>query len=297
MKNVVSAIPDRRPRRIEYGNKTVSFIVKSDYFQGPIDLLLHLVRRHEIELTGIGLARLTHEYLQQLELLQEISFESVGEFIEIASLLVEMKTRQVLPRNEFEQENEGADATVALDPRQDLVQRLLCYKKFKDASLLLEERGVKWRKRFARQSDDPPPRKIETHNQPIEGLELWDLVSAFGRILRDNRPVIQESVIVDETPIHVYMLRIHRRLIKTGRVSFTDLFEMQMYKSAMIGIFLAVLELTRHHGVVAEQHDLHSEIVLVPGEGFQSTLDVSNIDDYNPGRLSFSKGDPGSMVE
>ena len=275
----------------------MSFIVKSDYFQGPIDLLLHLVRRHEIELTGIGLARLTQEYLEQLELLQEISFESVGEFIEIASMLVEMKTRQVLPRNEFEQENEEADAAVALDPRQDLVQRLLCYKKFKDVSVLLEERGVQWRKRFVRQSDDLPPQKIEIQNQPIEGLELWDLVSAFGRVLRDNRPVIQESVIVDETPIHVYMLRIHRRLIEAGRVSFTDLFEMQMYKSAMIGIFLAVLELTRHHGVFAEQHDLHSEIVLVPGEGFQSTLDVSNIDDYNPEKKSFSQGDPGSMVE
>ncbi len=275
----------------------MSFVVKSDYFQGPIDLLLHLVRRHEIELTDIGLARLTHEYLQQLELLQEISFESVGEFIEIASMLVEMKTRQVLPRNEFEQENEDADSATALDPRQDLVQRLLCYKKFKDMSVLLEERGVQWRKRFSRQSDDLPARKIEIQNQPIEGLELWDLVSAFGRVLRDNRPVIQENVIVDETPIHIYMLRIHRRLVESGQVSFTDLFEMQMYKSAMIGIFLAVLELTRHHGVVAEQHDLHSEIVLVPGEGFHSTLDVSNIDDYNPGKKSFSQGTPGSMDE
>jgi len=272
----------------------MTFLVCSEQFKGPIDLLLYLVRRHEIEITSIGLTRLLQEYLQYLEVLQEISIDGVGDFIEVASLLIEIKTREVLPRNELEQEETEQEQ---IDPRQDLVHRLLLYKQFRDASLLLEDRGQQWQRRFARLANDAPTQKVEIADQPIEEIELWDLVSAFGRILRDNKPLPKETVIVDETPIHVYMQKIHARLVIQGRIAFTDLFQDQIYKSSMIGIFLAVLELTRHHHVIAEQSDLHSEIVLVPDAGFQQELDLSNIDDYNPHNKRFKTGDPGSMVE
>jgi segregation and condensation protein A len=270
----------------------MSFRVESDAFRGPIDLLLYLVRRHEVEVTAIELAKVTDEYLQYIDVLKEISLDSVGEFIRVASTLVEMKSRAILPRNEHEE-----DETTEDDPREHLVRRLLMFKQFKDASIRLKETGLQWQHRFSRMSDDAPTRKVDLATQPIHEVELWDLVSAFGRVLRDNRPVQPENIYYDETPIHVYMKRIHARLAESNSVSFSELFEPGMHKSAMVGVFLAVLELTRHHNVIARQNDLHSPITLVPSDAFSKQLDVSNIDDYNPHAMNLKPGDPGSMVE
>jgi segregation and condensation protein A len=98
--------------------------------------------------------------------------------------------------------------------------------------------------------------------QPIQEVELWDLVSAFGRVLRDNRTVQPSNIVYDETPIQVYMQRIVRVLVERHRVAFSDLFTPGMHKSAMIGMFLAVLELVRYHGLQTEQEELHGEIWL-----------------------------------
>ena len=134
--------------------------------------------------------------------------------------------------------------------------RLLTFKRFKDASLLLQDHATTWQNRYARIANDAPTQKIDMADQPIHEVELWDLVSAFGRLLRDNRPVHEESIKYDETPIHVYMKRIHSRILRQKTVSFNELFEPGMHKSAMIGVFLAVLELTRHHNVLASQENL-----------------------------------------
>jgi segregation and condensation protein A len=271
----------------------LSFKVDSDYFRGPVDLLLYLVRRHEVEISNIALAEVVEKYLEYIEVLSEISIDAVGDFLEVASTLIELKTRAVLPRNEMEPD----DKTEEADPRQDLVQRLLLYKRFKDASSLLEEQAQQWSSHYPRMADDLPAQKADMAEQPIHEVELWDLVSAFGRVLRDNRPVPQANITYDDTPIHIYMQRIHARIVRQQNVSFSELFEPGMHKSAMVGIFLAVLELTRYHNVVAHQNDLHSEILIVPNEGFKSNLDVSNIDDYNPHNQALPAGDPGSMVD
>jgi segregation and condensation protein A len=255
----------------------MNFLVNTEQFRGPIDLLLYLVRRSEIEISSIGLGALTNQYLQHLDVLLEISIDGVGEFVDVASQLIEIKAREVLPRNELEQ----VEDEFQQDPRENLVQRLLLYKRFKDASVSLEEQGLRWRRRYTRVQNSVV-KKVEIADQTIEELHLWDLVSAFGRVLKSNKPLLQQNIVIDDTPIQVYMRRIHSRIVSQGRVSFTDLFENQIHKSAMIGIFLAVLELTRHHNVVAEQSDLHSEIVLLPGLEFSQNLDLSNIDDYNP---------------
>ncbi len=271
--------------------KLLSFQVSNDLFRGPVDLLLYLVRRHEVEVTEIALSGVTQEFLDHLEVLKEISIDSVGDFIEVASVLVELKARALLPRNEFETDEDDALET---DPRRDLVNRLLLYKKFRDASSLLEQRAAEWQNRFSRIADDLPPKQHSMSDQPIREIELWDLVNAFGRVLRDNRPVLDANIIYDETPIHVYMERIHARVVEQCSVSFSELFELGMHKSSMVSIFLAVLELARHHGVVTEQDDLYGDLVIVPGVGFREVLDVSNIDDYNP---HMKPGDPASMIE
>ena len=211
----------------------MNFSIESDFFRGPVDLLLYLVRRHEVEVSKIALADVTEKYLEYIDVLKEISIDTVGDFLEVASILIELKARAMLPRTETEDDQEAE----VVDPRKDLVQRLLLFKRFKDASSLLEDQGVAWQKRYARMADDLPTQKVDMADQPIREVELWDLVSAFGRVLRDNRPVPQANITYDETPIHVYMKRIHARIVTHQKVSFTDLFEVGMHKSAMVGIF------------------------------------------------------------
>jgi segregation and condensation protein A len=125
-----------------------------------------------------------------------------------------------------------------------------------------------------------PLREIDPAGQPIHEVELWDLVSAMGRILRNSQAVQPATIVYDETPIHSYMQRIHQQLAATSRVAFSDMFEPGMHKSAIVGVFLAVLELVRHHSVRAEQRDLHGEIWIVPGDGFNPTQEIAGGDDY-----------------
>lgn len=257
----------------------MAYQVDTEIFRGPVDLLLHLVRRHEVQITEIALAQLTAKYLQHIEVLEAISINLVGDFIDVASQLVEIKARAILPRNEHEPEEESA---YQLDPRENLVNRLLLFKRFQDAKDMLEERHVSWRRRFARIANDAPQGRVDPAQQPIHEIELWDLVSAFGRVLKNNRPVAEANIFYDDTPIHIYMRRIHARIVNQGQVSFSDLFEPSMHKSAMVGVFLAILELSRHHNVDTKQSAMHGEIVVVPASGFKEELDTSNIDDYNP---------------
>ncbi len=244
---------------------------------------MYLVKRHEVEVTEIALAKVTHEFLEHLEVLKEISIDSVGDFVDVASRLVEIKARALLPRNEFETSEPGEQLE---DPREDLVHRLLLYKKFRDASSLLSDHAADWRSRHARVADDLPARVIDISDQPIGEIELWDLVSAFGRVLRDRTVVEDASIVYDDTPIHVYMQRIHARIVEQKKLSFFELFEIGMHKSSMVSIFLAILELARHHGVETKQDDLYGDLVVVAGGGFKETLYVSAVDDYEHGQSS-----------
>lgn len=238
------------------------FRVDLDVYRGPLDLLLYLVRKHEVELTEIPLAKVADQYLAHLETLQLLEIDDVGDFLEIASLLLEIKSRQALPRQTEEVEEQVDEA------KQDLVQRLLEYKRFKDAAVILEERSREWSRRVGRQSNDSPDREMDLAEQPIGDVELWDLVSAFGRIIREQQELDPTSIVYDDTPIDVYMRQIHQRLVRSGSMAFTEVFESGMHKSAMIGVFLAVLELSRRYNVVLDQTEPHGEIVLKPGPGF-----------------------------
>jgi segregation and condensation protein A len=233
------------------------FRVQLDMFSGPMDLMWYLVRKHELDILDIPIALVTEQYLEMLTVLEQIDVDAVGDFLELATRLMEIKSRLMLPRQEEESEAQIED------PRQDMVQRLLEYKRFKDAASMLEDRSRQWQQRFARRASDLPPRSIDPALQPIQEVEMWDLVSAFARVIRDNESVQPSAIRYDDTPIDVYMEQIRERLASEPRLAFTSLFEADMIKSQMAGIFLAVLELIRHHQVQVEQSDLFGEIWIL----------------------------------
>jgi segregation and condensation protein A len=246
------------------------FRVQLDTFSGPLDLLWYLVRKHELDIMDIPIARVTEQYLELLTVLEAIDVNAVGDFLELATRLMEIKSRMMLP-NQVEEEEDIED------PRHDMVARLLEYKKYKDAASMLEQRGVDWQRRFSRRVDDLPSGRIDPAEQPIHEVELWDLVSAFARVIRDNAAVQPSNIRYDDTPIEVTMEHLLARLAAEPRLAFTSLFEPGMHRSRLVGIFLAILELIRHHQVQVEQEELFGEIwVLAPVATQQAKLHVAD---------------------
>lgn len=258
----------------------MNFRVDLDIFRGPLDLLLYLVRKHELEIVDIPIALIADQYLKHLEVLEFLDVNAVGDFLAMATMLVEIKSKSLLPRDD-EEEDQPLE-----DPRKELVRQLLEYKKFKDAASILEDRSRNWQERFPRLENDLPPRERNLADEPIQDIELWDLVSALGRMARESQATKSSSIVYDETPIHVYMERIHTRLLKEGRVALADLVTMPAHRSTIINLVLAILELTRHHGVRAEQNELFGEIWILPGEHMSSTLSVTDLDTYEHGQRS-----------
>lgn len=251
----------------------MNFRVDLDIYRGPLDLLLYLVRKHELEILDIPMSLVTSQYLEYIAVLERLDVDSVGDFLEMASTLIEIKSRMMLPRA-------GEEDGDLEDPRQELVKQLLEYKKYRDAASLLEERSRNWQKRYARCASDHPPSR-DLADEPIREVELWDLVSAFGRLLRENEPNKPSSIVYDDTPIERYMQRIHADLGRQGRLTLSDMYAAGMHKSALIGMFLAILELVRNKQVRAEQNQMHGEIWILPGAKFSETLDLSHVDNYS----------------
>jgi segregation and condensation protein A len=249
------------------------FQVSLTNYRGPLDLLLYLVRKHELETSALSLAAITNQFIDYLAALKEIDLTPVGEFVEIASTLLEIKSRVALPH--AEEEEEVVDAN-----REDLVARLLEYKQYRDAASLLEDRAHEAQQRFGRIADDLTHSDPDLASQPIHEVELWDLVGAMSRLIRDANISRGASIVYDETPIHVFMERIHERLLKEESFALSDLFAAKMHKSTMISTFLALLELVRHHHVSTDQGDAYGEVWIHRGPGFEAenTPDFSTLD-------------------
>jgi len=240
--------------------EVIDYRVELDAFSGPLDLLLYLVRRQEVDILNLPIAEVTARFLEFLEVLQVLDLDLVGDFIVMASSLVEIKSRMALPGPEEPPELVAPDE----DPRADLVRQLLEYKRFKDASRLLEDHAADWQQRYPRLSDDRPRGGNDPSRDLIKEVELWDLVSALSRVLRKNTETTPSTVLYDETPIAVYIERIKERVRIEQRVPFTAFFAGKNSRSQIVGIFLAVLELLRHYKFRAEQPQEYHEIWILP---------------------------------
>lgn len=241
----------------------MTFRVQLDAFHGPLDLLLHLVRKQELEIARLPLAKVTAQFLEYVAVLEQLDIDSIGDFLEVAAALVEIKSKVVLPSVEESDEPEEAID----DASEDLVQRLLEFKKYRDAAALIEEQGVEWRRRYARVAPDTPARQASPAEQQIVQVELWDLVCAFGRVMQEKlEPAAATTIPYDDTPVHVFMRRVADRLAAEREVLFSDFFADSVHKSTLIATFLAVLELVRHGHARADQTEQYGDLILRLGE-------------------------------
>ncbi len=237
----------------------MTFKVDLAVFSGPLDLLLYLVKRHEVDVTEVPIAKVAEEFVEHLEVLESLAIEEVGEFIELASVLLEIKARALLPATEEEAE-EAAD-----EPREDLVKRLLEYKQYRDAAVLLEDRARQWELRFSRRTAEPAAAGAPAE-VTIADAHVWDLVGAMSRVLKRRQKAQPRTIQHDDTPIEVHAERIMGLLAERGRLAFSGLFDDGMPRTRVVGIFLAVLELVRRSAITARQEEIFGEIWLVPAQ-------------------------------
>ncbi len=226
--------------------------VELETFRGPLDLLLYLVKREEVDVRDIPIARVAEQFRAYLDVLTLIDVESAGDFLVMAATLMEIKSRMLLPRAEGEESEEE-------DPRLDLVRQLLQYKEFRDAAGRLEELAEQQAARLARQ---PPAVAAPAGAPPVRPVELWDLVSAFGRLMRETLATRPQEIVVDQTPLHVHMEGVLAQLRRKSPLPLTALFTPPHTRGRLVGLFLAVLELTKGRQIIPEQRDPFGDIVL-----------------------------------
>jgi segregation and condensation protein A len=237
-------------------------------FRGPLDLLLHLVKRHEVEITDIPMAVITEQYLRHLEVLRAINVEAVGEFLVMASTLMEIKSKMMLPRAERAAEEPDDD------PRRELVRQLVAYRQFRDAADRLDALAQQQAARLPRQQFEKPLPLLDPRQQPIQQVELWDLVSAFDRLLRATLTApCEETLAVDETPQQDYMDEVLKRLAAAAqaRLEFNDLFTPPQTRLRLVGLFLALLELIKLGRVRAEQEAAFGPIWIIRRDPAESS--------------------------
>jgi segregation and condensation protein A len=233
--------------------------VNLDIFAGPLDLLLYLVRKEEVDIYDIPLAKITDQYLRYLDMLKQLDIDLAGDFLVMAATLMEIKSAMLLPKTEPEQmAQEAAD-----DPRVQLIRQLLEYKKYKDAANLLDAAAERQQERFGR------PTNLVSQLVPdaepeldLDRISIWDLLEAFDSVCKAIGTQTYTGHIRDDTPIDLYQIEVLHRLQTEGALTFERVFEARPNRLVMVGIFLALLELIRDKLVWAEQGENSAQIYL-----------------------------------
>ena len=227
--------------------------VALDTFHGPLDLLLHLVKRNEVDVHDIPVARIAEQFRDFDYAIETIDVEWAGEFIVLAATLMEIKSKLLLPRPE------EAEAVEVEDPRRELVQQLVEYRKTKSAAGHLDRLAEERQFHVGR----VPPDDEEGATSPrFRRVEMWDLVSAFGRLVRETEALQPLHLVTDETPQSAYLDSVRQRLTGGRRLAFRDVFDPPFTRPRLIGVFLAILELIKLHEITLEQSESDGEIWL-----------------------------------
>ena len=241
------------------------FHVRLDQYEGPLDALLDLVKRQEIDILDIPIVKITEQYLEALRQAESLNFELSGEFVLMAATLIHIKSKTLLPTPpSLEEEPE--------DPRDDLVRKLLEQEKFLQAAQMLKEKRIVEENVWTARADES---LAPSEDEPTElQVTLFDLVKTFGEVLERlrNEPVVE----FEQEPVSVSdRIRFLRDILLTanGDVQLSEILRQQASPRAVIATFLALLEMVRGQTVTVRQTDLFGEIVIRKHTKFNEALD------------------------
>jgi len=233
----------------------MNYKVKLDIFEGPLDLLLYLIKRNELNIHEIPITLITEQYLEYLGLMQLLDLDLAGEFLVMATTLMHIKSRMLLPQVE----EPGGEDLEAEDPREELVKRLLEYKRYKEAAL--EFQGMEGsRNRYFTRS--PVPVEMDAGDSPFFEASLFDLISSFSKVLKNIPREVFHQIVKDEFTVAEKVHELFHLLLKRKSLLFSELFGPTKNRLEMITIFLALLELVRLSEVRITQNRLFDEIEI-----------------------------------
>lgn len=237
----------------------MSYKIRLEMFEGPLDLLLYLVKKDHLNIYDIPIAEVTEQYLRYLELMKLLDLNIAGEFLVMAATLMQIKSKMLLPIEESEQLQEEED-----DPRAELVKRLLEYEKFKEMAEDLRKREANQQEVFKRENleiDKEAPFGTET--QTYFEVSLFDLLSAFSKALEEVPREVFYEVVKDEFTIEEKIHQLLHLLLVSPFVRLSELFAQAKNKMEIIVIFLAILELIRMKEIIVRQKELFAEIEII----------------------------------
>jgi segregation and condensation protein A len=275
--------------------------VNLDIFAGPLDLLLYLVRKEEVDIYDISISKITDQYIHYIELLKNLDIDLAGDFLVMAATLMQMKSAMLLPKAEPESGLLGEDDLD--DPRAELIRQLLEYKKFKDAANLLNAAADEQQERFPRPGTIVEQLKPTTEPEvDIEQVSIWNLLEAFDSVCKAIGTVGDISRITDDTPIDLYQIEILHRLQTEGPITFERIFESRNNRLALVGLFLALLELIREKLVWVEQQASSSiylrSLTDVPAEqAVQKAIIAAEADNEKATQAVLQKPPPLTVSE
>jgi segregation and condensation protein A len=237
----------------------MSYRIKLELFEGPLDLLLYLVKKDHLNIYDIPISTITGQYLAYLELMKILDLNIAGEFLVMAATLMQIKSKMLLPPDESLQQEDEQE-----DPREELVKQLLEYERFKEIAGELRKRETDQKEVYRR----PQIEQDELPETPPEYFEasIFDLITAFSKALEETPKELFYSVIKEEFTIEDKVHQILHRLLLASTVGLTELFAGAKNKLDMIVTFLAVLELIRLKEIVARQKEAFGDIDIVKNQ-------------------------------
>ncbi len=234
--------------------------IRLDIFEGPLDLLIYLIKKEHINIYDIPIVKVIDQYLQFLELMKLLDINIASEYLVMAANLINIKSKMLLPREEEPQEPEE-------DPREELMRRLLEYEKFKEAAEFLRDKEVE-RNRYFKRSSSGEPIESEVY---IEA-SIFDLISAFKTALKDIPKDIFFEVVKDEFTVEEKIHDLLHLLLVKEKISLQDLFSSTKNKLEIVVTFLAILELIKLKEVAAVQEELFGPILITSKENIYTSL-------------------------
>lgn len=237
---------------------TSPFAIRLDAFEGPLDLLLHLIRKHEMDIYDIPIADITDQYLKILDEMRTLNLDVAGEFLVMAATLLQIKSSMLLPNPSLEDEEESEE----VDPRAELVARLLEYQKYKEAALELDDKALLGRDVFVREEGVPP--ELRDSETSFVEVGIFELVSALQDLLKDARPETVHEITQNTFSVTDSINHILDELGSKSSIAFKDLFVASADRSLVVATFLAVLELVKMRTVKVMQNSYQGTIWLFP---------------------------------
>ena len=241
----------------------MTYQVKLQVFEGPLDLLLYLIRKNEVDIYNIPVGSITQQYLEYLNMMQILDLNVAGEFLVMAATLMQIKSRMLLPAEE-----RPPEAAEEEDPREELVRRLLEYQRFKEVARHLA--ALEWQRRrvFVRtpSTDGAPANAAPAEETPHFEASLFDLLSAFSTVLTSASKEQLYEIVREEITVEQKVHELLHLLLKRKSLTFEELFASSRTRLAVIATFLALLELVRLKEVAACQETLFGSITIVRRE-------------------------------